>query len=262
MGERVRLTIEDGIAEARLDRADKHNALDRQTIDDIAATLAALAGDGSVRAVVLCGDGPSFCAGIDIAGFAAGPEAMEGLLERDPGDGLVLAQRVALGWRRLPVPVIAAVQGVCFGGGLQIALGADIRLLGADAKLSVMEIKWGIIPDMGITRTLPGLVRADVARELCFTGRVVGAEEAVQLGLGTRLVDDAHAAAMALAREIAAKSPDAIRAAKRLFEQTWPGDEAAGLELETALQKGLLFTPNQIEAVRANFEKREPRWVP
>ena len=158
-------------------------------------------------------------------------------------------------WKRLPVPVIAAVHGVAFGGGLQIALGADIRIVAPDARFCVMEVKWGLIPDMGLTQTLVDLVRLDVAKELTFTGRVVGAEEAVQLGLATRIAADPLAAALALANEIAGKSPDAIRAAKRLLEETWRAPPGAGLPLEASLQAALIGSPNQVEAVRANFEK-------
>jgi len=163
-------------------------------------------------------------------------------------------------WKRLPVPVIAAIHGVAYGGGCQIALGADIRIASPDAKLSVMEIKWGLIPDMSLTQTLRDLVPLDVAKELTFSGRVLSGTEAKALGLVTRVADDPLQAALELAREIAGKSPDAVRAAKRLFEVAWHADSATGLELEQSLQGALIGTPNQIEAVKANFEKRAPKF--
>jgi enoyl-CoA hydratase/carnithine racemase len=160
----------------------------------------------------------------------------------------------------LPVPVIAAVHGVAFGGGLQIALAADIRFVAPDAQLSVMEIKWGLIPDMTGSQTLRHLVRLDVAKELMFTGRLITGSEAVALGLATRVSDDPHADALALACEIAAKSPDAVRAGKRLLNQAGLVSLADGLRLEESLQLTLIGTPNQVEAVQANMEKRTPRF--
>ncbi len=154
--------------------------------------------------------------------------------------------------------MIAAIHGVAYGGGCQIALGADIRIAAPDAKLSVMEIKWGLIPDMSITQTLRDIVPLDVAKELTFTGRVLSGEEARELGLVTRVAEDPLAAAMALAEEIAAKSPDAVRAAKRLFEDSWHADARTGLEMEAGMQSKLIGSHNQIEAVNANFEKRAP----
>ena len=182
-----------------------------------------------------------------------------GLLKRDerPENH---AQRPAYVWKRLPVPTIAAIHGVAYGGGAQIALGADIRIATPDAKISVMEIKWGLIPDMSITQTLRDLVPMDVAKELTFSGRVLSGEEARELGLVTRTAPDAHAAAMDLAREIASKNPDAIRAAKKLFETSWHADERTGLALEASLQTELIGSPNQIEAIKANFEKRAPHF--
>ena len=172
-----------------------------------------------MRAVVLCGDGPSFCSGLDLASLMSGPISAEDLLARDDGSIANLAQRVAYDWSLVPVPVIAAVHGVCFGGGMQIALGADIRIAAPDARLAIMEIKWGLVPDMALTQTLPRLVGSDVAKELTFTGRIVSGSEAHELGLVTRVADDPFAAAHALATEIAGKSPHAIRAGKRLLER-------------------------------------------
>ena len=178
-----------------------------------------------------------------------------------PGEPEHAAQRPALIWKRLPVPTIAAIHGVAFGGGCQIALGTDIRIAAPDAKLSVMEIKWGLIPDMSLTQTLRDLIPLDLAKELTFTGRIISGTEAKELGLVTHVVADPLAKAMELAREIAGKSPDAIRAGKRLLDATWHADPKTGLDLEQELQRGLIASANQIEAVKANFENRPPKFV-
>jgi enoyl-CoA hydratase/carnithine racemase len=228
------------------------------------------AGDGlarerGLRAVVLSGEGRAFCAGLDFSSFAsmagsgarrAGPQ----LFDRSDESPANHAQRAAWVWTELPVPVIAAVHGVAYGGGLQIALGADVRFVAPDARLSVMEIKWGLVPDMSGTQALRHLVRLDVAKELTFTGRVVSGTEAVELGLATHLSDTPREAALALAREIAAKSPSAIRAGKKLLNAAVTASVADGLALEQALQTTLIGRPNQVEAVKANLEKREPRF--
>jgi enoyl-CoA hydratase/carnithine racemase len=181
-------------------------------------------------------------------------------LERNAESPANFAQRAAWVWSELPVPVIAAIHGVAFGGGLQIALATDIRFVAPDARLSVMEIKWGLIPDMSASQTLRRLVRLDVAKELTFTGRIVSGNQAAELGLATHLSDTPREAALELAREIASKSPTAIRAGKQLLDASGDLDVAAGLLLEERLQKTLLGTPNQIESVRANVEKREARF--
>ena len=169
------------------------------------------------------------------------------------------AQRVAYDWSLVPAPVIAAIHGNCFGGGLQIALGADIRIAAPDARLSIMEIKWGLVPDMGITQMLPRLLPIDVAKELTFSGRIVSGSEGFALGLVTRTAEDSLFAALALATEIARQSPDAIRAAKRLYDQTWSGnDPAAALVLESELQCGLIGSPNQVAAVAAGMSGERP----
>jgi enoyl-CoA hydratase/carnithine racemase len=184
------------------------------------------------------------------------------LLTRDEDRLANFAQRVTYDWSLVPAPVIAAIHGNCFGGGLQIALGADIRIAAPDSKLSIMEIKWGLVPDMGITQTLPRLLPIDVAKELTFTGRIVSGSEAFELGLITRAADDPLAAALSLAEEIAQKSPDAVRAAKRLYDHTWVSDDAAAaLVLESELQTGLIGKPNQIAAVVAGMSGERPVFV-
>lgn len=240
-------------------RVDKHNALDQAMFEGLMNAAGQLAQDTSVRAVVLHGEGKSFCSGLDVASFMSGQGGTGVLLERESGHLANFAQRVAYDWSLVPAPVVAAIHGNCFGGGLQIALGADIRIAAPTAKLSVMEIKWGLVPDMGITQTLPRLVRIDVAKELTFSGRIVSGSDAAALGLVTRNSDDPLAAALALAEEIAQKSPDAVRAAKRLYDQTWVSDDAAGaLILETELQAGLIGKPNQIAAVMAGMSGEQP----
>lgn len=264
MSERVRVTLlEDGVADVRLDRPEKLNALDPPMFAALVEQGRRLAAERSLRAVVLSGEGRAFCAGLDMASFVGMQERRAGeaaIFERREGGPANRAQAAAWVWKELPVPVIAAVHGVAFGGGLQVALGADIRIVAPDAQLSVMEIKWGLVPDMAGTQLLRHLVRLDVAKELTFTGRIVRGREAVALGLATRVADDPRAEALALAREIATKSPDAIRAAKRLLDASVVVSPGEGLALEESLQRGLIGTPNQLEAVAANLEKRAPRF--
>jgi len=250
--DRVRVELADHVATVTMVRADKHNALDAGMFDGLAAAADRLRTEPGVRAVVLHGEGKSFCSGLDVASFMTGPVSFGALLAREDGQLANLAQRVATDWAAVPVPVVAAIHGTCFGGGLQIALGADLRIAAPDAVLSVMEIKWGLVPDMGITQTLPRLVGIDRAKELTFTGRRVTGTEAERLGLVTSLADDPLAAAQALAADIAGRSPDAIRAAKQLYDRAWAGmPPAAALALETELQVGLMGAPNQIAAVTA-----------
>jgi enoyl-CoA hydratase/carnithine racemase len=265
MSDRVRVAFEGGVADVRLNRPEKLNALDASMFEALAATGRSLATRRDLRAVVLSGEGRAFCAGLDMASFAAmagrSERGTRSLLERDGSSPANFAQLAAWAWQELPVPVIAAVHGVAYGGGLQIALGADLRLVAPDAKLSVMEIKWGLVPDMSGTQTLRRLVRLDVAKELTFTGRVVDAAEAVALGLATRVSARPREEALELAREIASKSPDAIRAGKRLLNESGVTSVADGLALEEKLQLGLIGRPNQVEAVKANLEKRAARFA-
>ena len=257
MTERVVVSIDQGVADVRLARADKLNALDVAMFEALAEAGQQLAQDRSLRAVVLSGEGRAFCAGIDLSSLGAGGR---NLFERGPESPANFAQSAAWVWKTLPVPVIAAVHGVAFGGGLQIALAADIRFVAPDARLSVMEIKWGLVPDMSGSQTLRRLVRLDVAKELTFTGRIVSGSEAVELGLATQLSDTPREAALELARQIATKSPDAIRAGKRLLEETGELGVEAGLLLEEELQRSVIGKPNQIESVHANRDKRDPRF--
>ena len=256
--DRVRIEVADHVATVTMVRSDKHNALDMGMFEGLAGAAARLRSEPGVRAVVLHGEGPSFCSGLDVASFMTGPVGIDDLLAREEGNPANLPQRVATDWSLVPVPVIAAIHGNCFGGGLQIALGADLRIAAPDARLCVMEIKWGLVPDMGITQTLPRLMGVDRAKELTFTGRRVDGSEAERLGLVTSVADDPLAAAQALAAEIAGRSPDAIRAAKQLYDRTWAGgmSPADALVLETELQVGLMGSPNQIAAVTAAMTRQ------
>src|SRR3984885_8791139 len=214
--DRVSISVADAIADVRLNRPDKLNALDSDMFGALSEASAALAKRDDVRVVVLSGSGREFCAGLDLAAMAGSDPSFGVLNDRAYGIANVV-QNAAWGWRSLPVPVIAAIHGVAFGGGLQIALGADIRIVTPDAKLAVMEARWGLVPDMAGIALLRGLVRDDVARELTYTAREVTGTEAAALGLAPRTADDPHAEAMELAARIAANSPRAVRGAKRLF---------------------------------------------
>ncbi|MBO9516128.1 MAG: crotonase/enoyl-CoA hydratase family protein [Variovorax sp.] len=261
----------DGVVELHLNRADKMNALDAAMFDALVDAGTRLRDDAGVRAVVLAGRGKAFCAGLDMQSFERMREGGAGITGEDPGASDLVArthgicnaaQYVAIVWRELPVPVIAAVHGVAFGGGLQVALGADVRLVAADTKMSVMEIKWGLVPDMGGMVLMRELARNDVVRELTYTGRIFSGTEAAALGFATRVAAEPLAEALAMAREIAQKSPDAIRAGKRLLNAAM-GHSAADLLLaESVEQKALIGSANQAEAVRANIERRAPRFTP
>lgn len=262
-GERVTVEIADHVATVTMRRPEKHNALDAAMFKGIIEAIERLKVEPGVRVVLLQGEGPSFCSGLDIPSFMA-PDAdapVVNLLERPEGQPANIAQRVSTGWSELPMPVIAAIHGNCFGGGLQIALGADLRIAAPDAKLSVMESRWGLVPDMGITSALPRLVGIDVAKELTFTARRISGEEALNLGLVTRVSDDPATAAAELAGELAVRSPEAMRAAKRLFDEAWVADAETSLKLETDLQLRLMGSPNQLEAVRAGMAKEAPRFT-
>jgi enoyl-CoA hydratase/carnithine racemase len=266
--ERVRVEVAENVATVTLSRPEKHNALDIAMFEAIVDAAERLADERAVRAVVLCGEGPSFCSGIDLAAVLAAqagsdapsdgpaPPAPPAPLEPLRGPVPNFFQRATHAWIELPVPVIAAVHGNCLGGGLQIALGADIRIARPDARLSVMEAKWGLVPDMAITRTLPRLVGIDVAKLLTYTARRISGEQAHALGLVTVLADDPLSAARALAEEIAARSPDAVRAAKRLYEESWTAPAQQSLMLEAQLQLGLIGSPNQLAAVAAGLSRQ------
>ena len=259
MTDRVLIERHGSVAHVQLNRPDKRNALDVAMFEGIVAAGEQLIADKSVRAVVLSGLGQAFCAGLDFSAFSAfASGGGSSLLARGDHSPANLAQRVGWVWQELEVPVIAALHGVALGGGFQIAAGADIRIAHPETQLSIMEIKWGLIPDMSITATALRYAPLDVIKELMFTGRIVRGEEALALRLVTRLAEDPVAEALALAATIASKNPDAIRAGKRLLNQSLDLPVDARLLFETQLQLPLLGSKNQMEAVMANMQKREP----
>jgi enoyl-CoA hydratase/carnithine racemase len=270
MNDRVTVEIKDGVADVRLVRIDKMNALDDAMFSALVETGERLKTEAGVRAVVLSGEGRAFCAGLDMGSFQAmasgersrNRETSSALLtpQRTEG-GSNRAQHACMVWREIPAPVIAAVHGVAFGGGFQLALGADLRFVAADVKLAVLEIKWGLIPDMAGIVLMRGLVRDDVARELTYTGRIFGGEEAVAMGLASRVCANPRAEALTLAAEIASKNPHAIRAGKRLLNLMGEGDQHAILLAESREQGALIGSPNQVEAVMANLQKRAPSFA-
>ena len=273
MSDRVTVQIDDGVADVRLNRPDKLNALDGDMFVGLVDVATRLSKDPSVRAVVLSGEGRAFSAGLDFSGFMAmagggrgtvdsgGASGDIGAIGRTDGRVTHLAQQAAHGWSEVPVPVIAAIWGHCLGGGLQIALGADLRIVHPEAKLSVLEIRWGLSPDMTGTATLPRLVGPDVAKELTWTGRTVTGDEAARLGLATRTSESPLEDASALARDIAGKSPHAIRGVKRLIDQSGTVPLAQQYADERHTIGSLIGTPNQIESVAAFFEKRAPSFT-
>ncbi|MGO9702640.1 MAG: crotonase/enoyl-CoA hydratase family protein [Xanthobacteraceae bacterium] len=261
MSDRVTVHVADGIADVRLSRADKMNALDPPMFEALIAASERLGEERGLRAVVLSGEGRGFCAGLDLNSFAAMKEGGIRNLEARTHGISNRFQYAVMCWRELGVPVVAAVHGVAFGGGFQLALGADLRLVAHDTRMSIMEIKWGIVPDMGGTILMRHLAREDVIRELTYSGRIFSAEEARAYGFATRVCPDPHTEALVLARDIAEKNPDAIRAAKRLFNIAAAGSDAAACLLaESREQARLIGSPNQTEAVMANLEKRTPRF--
>ena len=259
-----------GIARITLDRPAKGNAQDTQMTYDLNGALMRAAHDDSIKVIILGASGKHFSAGHDLKDHghdsvvrANARMGVYGNIDTSTVAGYFAWEREVYldscrRWRSIPKPIIAEVHGACFGGGLQIALGADIRIATPDARLSVMEVRWGLVPDMGITRTLPRLVGIDVAKELTYTARVFSGEEASRLGVVTRLAVDPLADAAALAAEIAARSPDAVRAAKRLFEESWTEPAERTLALEAASQLKLIGSPNQMAAVTAGLSGEAP----
>jgi enoyl-CoA hydratase/carnithine racemase len=263
MEDRIRLSITDGIADVRLNRADKMNALDPAMFKAIADTGARLKQDTGVRAIVLSGEGRAFCAGLDVERITAltrGDSLLPfaDLTKRTHGIAN-FAQHIVWIWRE--IAVIAAVHGLAFGGGFQLALGADLRYVAPGTRLGLIESKWGLVPDMAGTQLMRSLAREDVVRELTYTGRIFSAEDALAYGFVTRLTADPLGEALATARDIAGRSPDAIRAAKRLLNQAVASGALSALAAETDEQRALIGSPNQVEAVRANLGNRPPRFA-
>jgi enoyl-CoA hydratase/carnithine racemase len=261
VGNRVGLDVEGDIAHVQLIRPEKLNAIDMAMFDALAEIAGELERRDDVRAVVLSGEGRAFCAGIDLSALEALSEqtGRQSLELRSHGSANIY-QYCATAWRSLAVPVIAALHGPVFGAGLQIALGADIRFCAVNTRLSVMELRWGLVPDVGATVLFGNLVRPDILRELFYTARIVEAEEALAIGLITRIVDDPLRSALDMAREVAGHSPAALRAAKRLLNAMPFGDAASLLIAESREQLSLVGGPDNVEAVSAFREKRAARF--
>ena len=252
-------TVEGHVATVTLNRPDRHNAINIDMFAALSEAGEQLKSQPSVRAVVLTGAGENFCSGIDTSVFKqAGAGIDPGMMAPVEPSPANFFQRSAYVWRELDVPVVCALRGVAFGGGLQIALGADLRFASPTARLSIMEIKWGLIPDIAISTTLRDILPVDRIKELAWSGRVVDAAEALELGLVTSIHDDPLAAAQQFAADVAARSPDAIRSMKKLFNRAWQMSDADALALEARLQSLILGAPNQVEAVMANLEGRAP----
>ncbi len=256
---RVSTEIRDHVAHVTLTRGDKMNGVDTAMAEAIVAAGEALCDNDDVRAVVLSGEGRAFCAGLDVASFAmlAAKDPEGAVMPRLKGRNTNLYQEVALVWRRVPVPVIASLHGVAYGAGFQLALGADIRIAHPETEMSVMEMKWGLVPDMGGMVLMPELMRSDVIRRMTYTAEPVSAAQGVDWGFVTELSDDPLAAARALASTIAGKSPSAVRAAKRLIGVAESGaGEDAVLMAESREQTDLIGKPHQMEVIAANMGKR------
>ncbi len=255
--DRVAIELSDnGIAHVRFVRTDKMNALDKDMFDAMIAAAQTVSTTKGVRVVVLSGEGRAFCAGIDLSNFTNSSGATSNRLETRTHGNTNTFQEVAYQWRRLGVPVIAAVHGVCFGGGLQIASGADIRIVHPETRMAVMEMKWGLVPDMAGYPLWRGLVRDDVLRELVYTNREFSGAEAQTLGFATYVEEDPLARAMEIAEVIAGKNPDAIRAAKRLHAAMYDHKADDILMMESVEQDKISRTKNQIEAVMSSMQKR------
>ena len=265
MSDRIEVKTKDGIADVRLVRSDKMNALDEKMFSALVSTTEELAKDNSVRCVVLSGDGRAFCAGLDMGNFgtmaegggSGSPEGRTPLAQRTHGIAN-RPQQAVWGWHVLPIPVIAAVHGVALGGGFQLSLGADIRIVHPQTKMSIMEIKWGLVPDMAGTAIMRNLCRDDILRELTYTGRIFSGADALSYGFATELSETPHERAMELARTIASKNPDAIRADKQIFNTLPDLDAAESLLQESVFQDQIIGSSNQIEAVMAELQKRAP----
>ena len=260
--DRVTLAIEGHIATVSLNRPDKYNGLDLEMMRGLVACAKTIKKNRDVRVVILRGEGKAFCAGLDFATVTKTPLKMLLAFTKFGVKKTNLFQQACWAWRELPVPVIAVLHGYCYGGGLQLALAADFRIATPDCELSVMESKWGLIPDMTGTVTLRELVPMDVAKELAMTGRRFDAVEAKTLHLVTQVAEQPEQAARALADAILTRSPDAVSATKALFHSTRHAAEDQAFDQESSLQFKLLRGRNQGEAMAANLKKREPRFRP
>jgi len=262
VSDRVRVAVEGPVALVSLARPGQHNGMDLAMLDAVPRAARRLRKDRQLRAVILHGEGPSFCAGLDVKSVLGNPAAAVTALASLFAPSRNRFQEWSMAWRDLPVPVIAAIHGNCFGAGLQLALGADIRIAAPDARLSVMEVKWGLVPDMGGVALLRELVRMDVAKELAMTGRVLSGTEAHALGLVTHVAESPLEAARSLAAEIATRSPDAVAAAKLLLQEGWHAGEADALAAERKWQRRVIAGANQRVAVRRNAPRDADQPLP
>ena len=262
MADLVSWSVVDGIAHVRLTRPDKLNALTLQTLQELAGAAKELRRDRTLRAVVMSGQGASFSAGLDFSTVLKNPLGIVNAFLPRPWRGTNPFQEACWAWRRLPAPVIAAVHGHCFGGGLQLALAADFRFATPDSEWSVLEARWGLIPDMTGIQTLKELVGIDIAKRLTMTAQIVSGEEAAALGLVTELADDPLVAAEAFARELATRSPDSLAAAKRLFNSSWSASPRITFARERLEQLFLLAQANTRVARAAAFRKETPTYGP
>ena len=258
----VTCTTTDGIAQVRLNRPEKLNALTLDLLDELVAIARELRRDKTLRAVVIAGEGDSFCAGLDFASVLKQPGKMWATFTPRPWRGTNVFQEAPWAWRRLPVPVIAAVSGHCLGGGVQIALAADFRFATPDSTWSVLEGKWGLIPDMSGIQALKELVGIDTAKRLTMTAAMLTGKEAQDLGLVTELAADPVEAATAFARELAMRSPDALAAAKRLFDGSWTSSPRRTFARERLEQLRLLVSANTKVAREAAFKRVPPVYGP
>jgi len=251
----VQTTIKDNVAIVALNRPDKYNGLDMAMFDALSSTIKSLKKNRSIRVVILKGEGKAFCSGLDVMSVSKNPLNFKKLLKKENDRPDNILQEVCLDWRDIPVPVIAVTHGFCYGGGFQIALGADFRYTTPDCKFSILESKWGLIPDMSATVTLRELIPIDLAKELTMTARIFTGEEALEMNLVSKVSDDPMALALLFANELCEKSPDALVAAKKLYNNSWLADERTALDWETRLQKKVLGGWNQIAAVSRVFSK-------
>jgi enoyl-CoA hydratase/carnithine racemase len=264
--EALQISIQNHIAHVQLNRPEAHNAIDGPIMNGLREFAREMKSPGEVRVIVLSGNGKSFCAGLDMSNFAQmssgelsgeSDSVVQAMQDLSPA-GANQAQQVGWLWQEVPIPVIAAVQGAALGGGLNLALGADIRIVHPAAKLGFVEITWGLLPDMSASQSLRRLVPLDRMKELVLTGRRFSGEDALRYGLATEVSETPRDDALALAATIAGRNPDAVRAGKEILNNSALVDVATGLAQEARATRTLLGSENQLEAISAYFERREP----
>lgn len=253
--DRVVVEVAEGIATVKLNRPEKLNGLDQETIRGLLRAARRIASDRSVRVTILCAEGKSFSTGLDFSCLQAKPTFAPWIFVKRPLALMNRAQRLSMAWRDLPTPVIAVISGMCLGGGLQLAMGADFRFASPDAEFSILEISLGLVPDMGGTQMFSELIRIDRLKELALTGEFVTAQRAEEYGLVTRVTEDPMQEAMVLARKLMQRSPDALAATKKLFHANRFGTLRARLRRERWAQLRVLGRPNQKRAMENRGSK-------